>query len=420
MEDFQNLKSATRKWVESLVQDLDLACAWHGGMGEIKTLVKKHKAWIVNARNVHGKNVADIAVEKNNFSLLKYAKEIGITCFFKSDYFQKTSLMHAVEHGNHEVVRELICQGMNPFDSTMHGRSSSFRVALKKGNKKILGALLLFCAESGDKYSLQELLDAKADETVVDRNGQTALHKALRKATTTQNKKQKKYLEIAQLLVDYIGRQNDLYKSKCIFVRDNEGRLPLYWAEKIGDKDLIDDCDPLMNKKMATGEYHFLFKGKDSGTLIPGDLHVMFVHDGIIEDRMIAKKFWKPFTPDKENLNKKSTISTLKNLILSQSKFVLKENAKPWPLRYIVGLEQNVLSKVKGIIRLFRSGDATTKFDPLLISGPSGCGKTLLARSIAYERNKRNTELFKPKKKDFINEIIEKISIVTNIRYCTM
>lgn len=153
----------------------------------------------VNARNKYAKTPLHIAVEQKNMSALNYLLEHGAQVDARTQ-LGKDPLYIAVEMHNLSIVEQLLKFKANVNSSDQFGKTV-LHLAVKIQNVAILECLLVnkadinakiisgiwkgytplhFAVESNNEAVINKLLDYNPDLDVKDKNGNTALHVAMK------------------------------------------------------------------------------------------------------------------------------------------------------------------------------------------------------------------------------------------------
>ena len=160
----------------------------------------------VNKANNYGSSPLHSAVENGSAEIVKMLIDAGADVNKANNYNGSSPLHSAVKNGSAEIVKMLIDAGADINKANNYNGSSPLHSAVKNGSVEIV----------------KMLIDAGADVNKANNyNGMSPLHSAVENGSA----------EIVKMLID---ARADVNKA------DKDGTTPLYWAESLYHKKIVE------------------------------------------------------------------------------------------------------------------------------------------------------------------------------------
>eukprot|EP00434_Breviolum_minutum_P032768 symbB.v1.2.028979.t1/scaffold2981.1/size65978/4 len=156
------------------------------------------------------------------------------------------------------------------------------------------GDPLILAAKNGDKWTVGELIDAKADVNVQDENGYTALMWAIINFNADLHLKGRSF---DRLSLNWGVKTTDLYRTEIVKelinakadlnLKDKNGDTALMWAAKKGHREIV--------KELISAKADLNLKDKDGNTALI--LAAKKGHTGIVRELLPHETWWSVFLP---------------------------------------------------------------------------------------------------------------------------
>ncbi len=416
---------------------------------EIITFLINNQRQKHSSINKQGETPLHIAAKKGKLVSLKVLLANG-ALVNSATHANRTALHLAVINDRVLCTMTLLESGAKPLKVDKK-QQTPLSLALQKKDKKVLGAFLLYYVQSGNVEKIKQLVNAGADLNVVDLQGQTIFHRALREiynilekhqlesyklklfkkidSNTTDNSEMSEMLSqkmeqlcitedlqvkiaeglrvrnhIAYTLLDHqdmvlFSKMEQLRIAEDIRVRshivhllldhqgidtcirDNQGRLPLYWAQKLDDKKCMEHTDFVLQQEKRKRPFVLLDKN---------DHHVFLLFSHADYKKLVAdpviKVLWQKFV-NKQDLSMPIQNETHQQTCIREllNKALLLKRPDVFPLLYTPGLSLTTKKDIKKLCAELVHSKQEDFPQTIWLAGSDDIDKRRFAKLIAYE-----------------------------------